>query len=309
MDKFNEKIKYKYSEIERAKMIYETGFKGTFILTEMKLVVLYMRDILNYKPAKIKEEFTKFCEKYFYGFNMGRDYQKHKSALDYADNKKNKLIVIESIPVYKEEFDFINSQSIDQNQKKVLFAFLIQVKLNKEVYFIKRGKMYDNICFKGNKERFNEIKKISKIPLKIDLHSDTIHNLYVKELLEPTYNGEIQLSFLNKIPEIKSSEPLFLVKQFYNAGWYFDYYSGQPRYKLCKECGQPFIYKSNSHDYCEEHKPIYEPIVTKKITCDDCGKEFEVSGNVKKQIRCKDCNKIKQLEWQKNSMNKLRNKD
>ncbi len=46
---------------------------------------------------------------------------------------------------------------------------------------------------------------------------------------------------------------------------------------------------------------------TKTIICQDCGKEVVVDGVVKKQIRCPECQKKKQLEWQRNSMKKNRN--
>ena len=52
----------------------------------------------------------------------------------------------------------------------------------------------------------------------------------------------------------------------------------------------------------------YHPIEIKIIQCIDCGKDVKVDAKANNCKRCDECKHKKQLEWQKNSMNKLRNK-
>lgn len=79
------------------------------------------------------------------------------------------------------------------------------------------------------------------------------------------------------------------------------------KYNRCKKCGNLFLVSSKNKKLCDECL-IYTPVGEKTIICVDCGKEFQVDGNVKKQIRCSVCQQKKQLEWQRESMKKSRNK-
>ena len=76
----------------------------------------------------------------------------------------------------------------------------------------------------------------------------------------------------------------------------------------CKKCGIRFAKQESNQKYCSKCDNSYIPQETKVIICQDCGKEITVEGIVKKQIRCPECQKKKQLEWQRNSMKKNRNK-
>ncbi len=78
-------------------------------------------------------------------------------------------------------------------------------------------------------------------------------------------------------------------------------------YIQCEKCHTRF-YKKGKEKNCPNCRE-YQPIETKTIICQDCGKEITVDGIIKKQIRCTECQKKKQLEWQRNSMKKNRNKE
>lgn len=74
---------------------------------------------------------------------------------------------------------------------------------------------------------------------------------------------------------------------------------------VCQKCGKRFSPTAPNEVYCDNCKG-YQPIGTKIITCIDCGVEVEVAGNSNRKIRCDNCQRKKQLEYQRNSMLKLR---
>lgn len=282
--------RYKYNEVIKAKMIYENGFHGKYRRTDLQMLVLYMRDYLNLKPIKIKEELDIWCKKHYIGFNIARDYDIFNKMINYAKNKNNKLIYIEKISIYEEEFNYIKSLQIEHVYKKFLFAFLVKIKYNKSSNFIRKGYEPIYTIFQGDPKKYKEIKDISKTPENLKVHEDIIHALNEVGLLESTFKGQIIVHFVKNIPEIKSESPMFYVTRYDLSGWYFDYYCGGNRIKLCKECNEPFYMKSNSQEYCEDHKPLYEPMLTKTICCIDCGKSFEVDTKANNRLRCDSCN-------------------
>lgn len=81
----------------------------------------------------------------------------------------------------------------------------------------------------------------------------------------------------------------------------------------CTNCGKRVkkieSSKRNAQKYCSECSSdiqYYKPIKTKNLVCTDCKKEFVADSKANNCIRCPDCQKKKQLEWQRKSMKKLR---
>lgn len=302
--------RYKYNEVFKAKMIYENGFQSNYKRTDLQMLVLYMRDYLNYKPLKIEGELDIWCKKHYDGFNMARDYDIIKKINSYVKKKSHKLLYVEKIGIYEEEFNYIKSLPIEHVYKKFLFAFLVKIKYSKAANFIRKGYEPSYTIFQGDAEKYKEIGNIAKIPDKLRVHEDIIHTLNEAGLLESTFKGQIIVHFIKNIPEIKSESPMFYVTRYDLAGWYFDYYCGGKRIKLCKECNEPFYMKSNSHEYCDDHKPSYEPMLTKTMCCVDCGKEFEVDARNMTKIRCDECqfNNEKSLKIKRNQTYYLKHK-
>lgn len=73
----------------------------------------------------------------------------------------------------------------------------------------------------------------------------------------------------------------------------------------CSECHKKKIEEAKKKARRKKNKN--EAIPLKTVKCIDCGKEFEVSIR-SRVIRCEDCRKKKQLEWQRESMKKVRSK-
>lgn len=293
---------YKYNELEYAKLIYDKGFQTKHIPTELRLLAVYMRDILEMKPKERREELYKYCEVNIPNYNKAKYFKTINRALQQATKKTNKLITIKEINIYQNEVDYINSIQLTDNHKKVLLALLVHKKLSKIVYNIKNAdnpdkKDYNMVFFNGGIKIYNNIKKISNIPTSIKLNEDIIHDFLnyrlndadEKYLVTSLHNGLIILNFIDELSE--SGDVAITIKNFNNVGWYLDYYNNVKNIKLCKHCNQPFKQTKNDILYCSEHKQYYIPMKTKTITCIDCDKEVDVDGIVKNKKRCDECQK------------------
>ena len=174
--------RYKYKDLVYAQKIYSDGFLTKYRETELKLVALYMRDVLEItKKQERKEALHKFCEKHLKDYHRMKYYKLINKALDYSCSKKNYLINIDSVPVMKSEIDYLNSQDLSIDEKKVLFTLLITYKLRKLYFEIKKpNEPYDNMYFKGGTTQYSDLKKVSNIHNKLDINIDIISELAVK---------------------------------------------------------------------------------------------------------------------------------
>lgn len=292
-------MNYKYRELEYAKKIYDEGFQTKYVPTELKLVALYMKTVLEYKPKDLREKIYEFCSNNIQGYNRVKYYKVINKAINFATNKKNKLVTIEKIDIYNYEYNYINNllvcdsngeiPSFDYDCKKVAFTLLCIIKINKQICKIKSGKDSKGLHFQGGKKKYNDLKKMAKINDKLRINEDIIHMLSECNIVTPLHGGLIRLNFVEELNSLSSENGdnvAFEVKNFDNAGWYFDYYNGVDKMKLCKHCEQPF--KQTKHDilYCNEHKEYYIPIPPKIVKCIDCEKEFEVDAKDNETCRC-----------------------
>lgn len=291
---------YKYNELEYAKLIYDKGFQTKHIPTELRLLTVYMRDMLEMKPKERREELYKYCEVNIPNYNKAKYFKTINCALQQATKKTNKLITIKEINIYQNEVDYINSIQLSDNHKKVLLALLVHKKLSRIVYNIKNAdnpnkKEYNMVFFNGGTKIYNNIKKISNIPSTTKLNEDIIHDFLnyklsetdEKYLVTALHNGLIVLNFIDEISEF--GDIPITIKNFNNIGWYLDYYNNIKNIKLCKHCDQPFKQTKNDILYCSEHKQYYIPMETKTITCIDCGEEVVVDAKANNRNRCDEC--------------------
>lgn len=296
--------KYKYDEIKYAEIIYKSGFKTKYFSTDLKILALYFRDVLKLKSKDRTNELYDFCGQHIPNYNKAKHFKIIDSALKYASARKNKLIVIPKIDIYQDEVAYINSLDIDYNFKRVMFAFLVQIKLNHQVAAIRSGIISTNIHFRGGKKKYNSIKKMAKIPQNIKINDDVIYYLNQLGLVKCKYKGLIELTFLKNCNE--SGDVVISVINYGNSGWYFDYYNGVDKMALCGYCKQPFKVTVKNKVYCCDECASYKPIETKTITCIDCGKEVIVDSKNTTQNRCSECYKIYRNNYQKELMRNKR---
>lgn len=294
---------YKYHDSDKAKFILENGFIDNHIFTDMKILALYYRDILGYKPKKREEELYKFCEQHIENYNKVLFFRIIDKALNNARNKKKKLIDIYSIPIYKNEIDYIHSLPIEYNLQKIIFTILVKIKLNKEISKILSNEEYDGY-FSSKNLTDKEIIKLSNINNNKNLQ----YFYYLEQIgyITTYYSGSMKINILYNIP-INKDEIAIEIKDYNNIGYYYDYYYNNNRIKLCEICQKPFKANSNNSKYCKEHQG-YQHNTIRKVCCVDCGKEFIVDSRAVKKNRCDDCYKKYRRIQERNRMRKKRNK-
>lgn len=298
--------RYKYKDLVYAQKIYNDGFLTKYRETELKLVALYMRDVLEItKKQERKEALHKFCEKHLKDYHRMKYYKLINKVLDYSCSKKNYLINIDSVPVMKSETDYLNSQDLSIDEKKVLFALLITYKLRKLYFEIKKpNEPYDNMYFKGGTSQYSDLKKVSNIHNKLDINIDIISELAVKGYVKIYSRGCIRLNFIEEIV-YDTGEISFEMTDYNNIGYWFEWHNGNKRIGKCTKCGNVFYKKSNHQIYCSECQG-YEKQGVKTLICCDCGKEFEVKSKNAKTQRCDKCQNDRNKEKTKERVRKLR---
>ena len=279
---------FQYHDTARAEFLIKNGLDGSqYIFNDMRILALYYRDVLGYKPQKRKEELLIFLKNNIADFNEVLYLRNINRALNIAKNKKKKLIDIDYINVYKSEIDYINSLDVNENTKKILFTMLVKIKISKEINKILNDKDYEGY-FLGKKIRIKDIIKLSNLSNNKKTTS-IFHNLYKLDYIKPYSTGSIKVNIFYDMP-VDETEVALQVKDYNNIGYYYDYYIGK-NIKFCEICGMPFRPKAKNGKYCKEHQG-YQAMETKVITCIDCGKEIEINSNNKRQNRCDECYKI-----------------
>lgn len=258
-----------YDELDYAENIYQNGFRSDYLPTELRLLAIYMKTELKIKPKQLRTELTAFCQARLPGYQPAIHYPAINKALRMAGQKGASLLHIKELPIYQWELDFIAdyplchpnqaAASLDYNCRKLMFALLVRTRLRR---LISRQKNYgENLClyFKGGRREYRELKQEAKLPSSLDLHGSLIYDLAAAGAVTPMYNGLLRLDFMAEADRAGesakcsvSAEPVFYLKHFNNLGWYFDYYHGLPRMKLCKHCGTPFQASGNRQLYCSD---------------------------------------------------------
>ena len=288
---------YKYKEFDYAKCVYENGFQTKHIPTELKLLLLYARDEKKIKKSKLKDFAIEFCEEKVDGFNRVLWFKAINKAVSFASENKNRLLNVDSVPITSGEVDYVVNIPVSQDYKKLFFAFLVQMKLNKIVSEFKNRKEYDTTFFKGGIKKYNEIKKMANVSSKLDINGEFIHDMSKQEYIAIYYNGLIKHLWMGNCQP--SGEVVMEVKDYENVGYYLDYYCGVKGVKLCKECGQPFKTSQSCKTYCKRHKEYYKPIGEKSRKCVDCGAEFTIDARNNTKVRCSSCQKKHRQETDK----------
>lgn len=299
---------FKYKDLDYAKNIIEHGFSKKYFNTEIKLVALYLRDVLDIrKKEERKNELHNICKKYLKDYHRMKYYKVVNKAIDYSTCKKNQLITIESIPVLKCEIDYFNSVGLTLDEKKLLFTLLIIHKLNKEYFEIKKpDEPYNNIYFKGGTSRYSDLKKISNISNKVDINIDLISKLAKRGYLQLYSRGCIRMNFMEQIDyDDNTGEVAFEITNYNNIGYWFEWYTGNKRINKCSKCGNVFYKKVNNQIYCDKCQG-YEKQNVKTIVCCDCGIEFETNSKNSQSTRCSDCYKKYRKECIRNNVKNYR---
>ena len=152
------------------------------------------------------------------------------------------------------------------------------------------GEIYDMAC-------------INTTAFEKDLKFNQLRELGLIEYAKKVNNLNIRVLYIDD-----ESENILFVSDFRKLGNEWRLYKGE-KYIRCSDCGVLIKQTARNKKYCKDcvkENQYYEPIGVKTVKCIDCGKEFNVSGISKNIKRCDICQRKKQLEYQRNSMKKIR---
>lgn len=235
---------------------------------------------------KIIKSFTKSKTPYFFQYAKDKKLEQVEKKNDSVVNKLDDIIVDKRLRFSKKDFGVIDYHLMMNNP---------EIEIDEKVIseYIKQNQMYH---FKIN---MKDCKQINIKYIAEDIKNTMSETEYCASDI-----ADMLVKYLYGIKKSKSKESLWfcygdlIVENLkVNIG---------NKTSVCKHCGVRFEPMYPDQMYCEDHMG-YQKKGKKKVKCVDCGRTFEVDGIVKKQIRCPSCKKKKQLEWQRNSMKKLRN--
>jgi hypothetical protein len=232
-----------------AETIYYSGFQTQYIQTELKLLAIYFRDMLKLGLNDRKQALYDFCEKHYPHFNRLQGYAVINRAVTYSRNGA-RLIDIPYINVYKTDIEYLDAQPLTYDQKKLLFTFIVFMRLNGEYLNIKNGTDVNYKIFRGGREQYNRIYKMAGFKSKSGACENMLHELSLKGYVTPIYRGGVVMNFLDTLPV--SADIAFDISDYDNIGLYYDLYNGVSNIGICAECGRAFRKNSNRQSYCSQ---------------------------------------------------------
>lgn len=285
------------NERKHAEKMIKSGFFYETVRFELRILAKYYANI-GVKPKKRKELLYDFCEKYMISFNKAKYYKTINSILQYSSNKKNKLLEIDFVTIYKYEFEYIKDLEVSLEIKKIIIALLVLNKIN-ELAFNNGGyfKTYNS---------FSDVKNCANLNQNTNMFRYLV-DMEELGLIRICHGGILELKFLSLIP-VKENSIEYTFVDFYNMGYWFEMMNGNQKIIRCAKCNKLIKKIFSKTIYCKECADeviYYEKLESKIIVCSDCGKEVDVNPLNTKTFRCEECqqeeNRRIKREWKKNN--------
>ena len=284
-----------YHDIKRVEHILKKGFDRNDLAVDMKMLCVYYRDVLGYKPKQRKDALEAFCEEHINGYNEVLYFRIIDSALNFAKKKNSRLVEINKIDIYKSEVDYINNLPVEPNFKRILFALLVSIKLHRTM-LATIYTAYREGYFTSKRIKDSEIFNIAHVTTNLTKRY-YFHMLEMMGYITTYKSGVMNVKIFDNMP-IDTSEVAIEIKRFLYAGYYFDAYNNEPLIIYCPKCGVPFRKTNGRHIYCKEHA-IEPPVEPREYVCVDCGATYLNKGTF--SPRCPECRKI----YRRETMRKL----
>ncbi|MEG2380698.1 MAG: hypothetical protein RSB38_03255 [Oscillospiraceae bacterium] len=261
------------NEKKYAEEIIKSGNIGDKPSVSLNLLAKYFKQVEGIAGKKLYSKLDAFMSENYTNYNP----VKWSITLDKYVRQagKYKLAEIEYIPITKIELDAISSLS-SVRAERIAFSFLCYAK-----YYNMKNEKNNNWI---NVDAKNACRD-AKVALTVRNCESLIHQILVEGLISLSNrsgNGNIRVEFVDNI-----GEPVLKISKFGELGYEYMLWKDKGYFR-CKSCGS--ISKQNKNNtkiYCKNCAG-YHPAEAKTIIC-SCGKEFEVSGNVKNKVRCDDC--------------------
>ena len=243
----------KYNELAYTEMIYQHGFQSLYYTYELKLLVLYMRDYLNFTFDECKKNIIEFCEKKYPDYTYARCYRIIQKALRAYGNLHEGLISIENVVIYENEYNDILRFGLGDKETFLLFSMLVRKKLSRKIYEIKNGKSNNSIYLQLTNQVLKDLKCMSGCSSKKEIltlmrHLNTVGAVKMED------NALLKLLFISQDNECT---PLFCIQHYEDTWLYVRQFWGDKKISSCEFCGEPYIISSNRQKYCGRHRPQF----------------------------------------------------
>ena len=268
------------NEIEYAEKCLNTNTMDAPTFQTLAILAKYYYHHKGIKPKQIRENLKDFLA---------------KSWLEYAGDsstrirwdeiiekivlkvKKYKLYQLDPIPITRKELNTIKSIG-NIKAEKLAFSLLCYAKLTNS----RAGKESD-----WANPKPSELKKTSKVGGNDKEFNLIINSLYRKGLVEfPKSNGLLSVKVLF-VDHEENTKPVLLISDYRCLGYEYVKYIGQP-YRKCKNCGILFRYKDKRNKKCKSCIEG-ERVLSRLLTCEDCGKTMIIPAANKRTTRCPEC--------------------
>ena len=267
------------NEKEYAIKHLETGQVDSKPFFTLSIIAKYYYHCLHYKKSKIITLLTDFLSKNYAGYHdRPLEWQ---STIEELVNKVDSYNLLEAygVSISNSEIKTI-SDLHNKNLELVMFVILCLAKL-------------ENLKKPNNNGWVNidtkEVFEYARVSCKAIERENYICKLRTKGLLQlPKRNDNMSVRVTFIEDKIDKENEVLFVSDFKELGYEYLKHKGDNVIE-CAKCGTLTRgNKSGTKRYCK-NCITYMSQGTKKITCIDCGKVFEVSSKNTQSCRCYDC--------------------
>lgn len=271
----------------------------------IRLLARYCHFVLGYDKDITYQYIVSYMNTYALDFHEQRNMKKVKGCINKASSN-GAWKKINKVCITKSELDKISSLC-DEKQEKIAFILLADIK-----YHAACSNEYKFVSFLS----ISNIFQMARVPCPYKERSYFMNFLFKDRDDGALADRELKKSRSNTTVKYKlnyvsydAEDPVVL--ELYESNYkelaftYLNWKNGG--YKACKSCGSLFkTKKQGNQEYCKMCTPKYEKTECKSIVCIDCGKDIIINKRSSRKIRCDECQYKKQLEYQRNSMEKIR---
>ena len=276
------------NEVTEAEKIIEDGTLGNKPFEDMVLLARYWRQIKELSPKETKKKLHEIAKSNISNYSADN----WGDAIDkiVANAKKYPLLQLDKIVITQTEMTHINALN-KKNQQRLAFTLLVLAKYgnarstsNNNWVLLQKYKVFQLARVTSN-SKWNTLRELNELGL--------------IKFANKVDNINVQVTFVD------NGEPELCVTDLRELGYQYLRYTGED-FIECQNCG--ILVRKTVHNkrYCKNCVG-YQPIKTKKVTCCDCGEEFEVDSMTRKTVRCDFCQREKDRENNRKRINKLRN--
>ena len=282
------------NEKDCAEKCLQNGLIDNKPFLTLSILAKYYYHECGYRKKKITTLLIDYLSKHYPRYDL--NIFKWQASIEKiaANAGKYQLYQIPGVMIMKSEIETITNLH-NKVLERLMFTMLCLAKLSNEKNPNNNG--WVNADSK-------DIFKYAHISCKVDEREVKIGKLWQMGLLDFSKRNDnlnCRVAFIDN----DGDEELF-VSDFRELGYEYQKYKGE-NFIRCAECG--ILTRGNKNGtkkYCKDCS-TYTPQETKTMVCVDCGDEFEVGSMNNRSKRCSACQHKKQLEYQRNSMAKLRN--